>query len=76
MATRRYMCNPEDSMHAVTEAVGAANVTKNIELNVDWDALFALTPSMSGQQARMQVMLACEKICDYIETTGKYNVKA
>ena len=74
MATRRYMVNPQDSPHGVTEAVGAATVTKRIELTVDWDTL--ASDGLSGQQARLQVMAALQKMADYIETLGKYNVVA
>ena len=74
MATRRYMVNPEDSTHTVTEAAGAAVASKNIELTVDWDGL--ASAGLSGQQARAQVMLALEKLHAYIETTGKFNVVA
>lgn len=70
MATRRYSINPEDEMHLVTENVGAAVVNKNIELTVDFGALAALTPSMTGTQAKMQVLLALEKLHAYIETKG------
>ena len=73
MATRLYRCNPQDNDHAVTELAGAAT-TARIELTVDWDSL--ATDLLSGQQARMQVMMALEKIAAYIETLGKYNVKA
>lgn len=68
------MANPEDQDHAVTEAAGLAVVSKNVELTVDWDGLIAA--GLSGQQARMQVLLALEKIASYIETTGKFNVNA
>lgn len=74
MATRRYSINPEDSDHAITEAAGAVVVTKNIELTVDWDGL--ATAGLSGQQARLQVLAALERIANYIETSGKYNVVA
>lgn len=76
MATRRYMTNPEEAAFQITEIAGAAVVTKNIELTVDWDAIAALSPAMSGQQARMQVTLALRRMADYIEQTGKFNVKA
>lgn len=76
MATRRYMANPEDAAFQITEAAGAAVVSKNIELTVDWDALAALTPAMSGQQARLQVINSLYKMIEYIEQTGKFNVKA
>lgn len=74
MATRRYMCNPEDNDHTVTEAAGAAVVSKNIEVTIDWDGL--ASAGLSGQQARMQALAALEKIACYIETLGKYNVVA
>lgn len=74
MATRRYMINPEDQDHSITEAAGAATVSKNIELTVDWDNLIVL--GLSGQQARLQVLAALERLEAYIETTGKFNVNA
>ena len=74
MATRRYSVNPQDNDHQITDAVGAAVVTKAIELTVDWDALIALTPSMSEPQRRMQVTNALINVINYIETSGKYNV--
>lgn len=76
MATRRYMANPEDAAFQITEAAGSAVVSKNIELTVDWDGLAALTPAMSGQQARLNVINALYKMIEYIEQTGKFNVKA
>lgn len=76
MATRRYMTQPEEATFQITEAAGAAVVSKNIELTVDWDGLNALSPSMSGQQARMQVINALYRMIEYIEQTGKFNVKA
>lgn len=74
MATRRYMVNPQDNDHTLTEAVGAATVSKLIELTVDWDGL--ASAGISGQQARMQVSQALQKLDAYIETTGKFNVVA
>jgi hypothetical protein len=38
MATRRYMINKGETFTGVTEAVGSATVSKNIELTVDFDA--------------------------------------
>lgn len=73
MATRLYRCNPQDNDHTVTELAGAAT-TSRIELTVDWDTL--ASDGLSGQQARMQVQMALDKIYAYIETLGKYNVKA
>jgi len=74
MATRRYSVNPQDYDRQVTENVGAATVNKRIELTVDWDQLAA--DGLSGQQARLQVLAALEKLHSYIETTGKFNVVA
>lgn len=74
MATRRYMVNPQDGTHDVTEAAGSATASKRIELTVDWDTL--ASDGLSGQQARLQVMLALDKLHAYIETLGKTNVAA
>ena len=74
MATRRYMANPQDADYQITEAAGSAVVSKNIELTVDWDGL--ASAGLSGQQARLQVLSALEKLHSYIETTGKFNVAA
>ena len=76
MATRRYSINPEDNDHGITEAAGLAVVTKSIELTVDWDGMAAYANPMSGQQARMQVLAALEKLHAYIESSGKFNVSA
>lgn len=73
MATRLYRMNPQDNDHTITELAGAAT-TARIELTVDWDTM--ATDGLSGQQARLQVMLALEEFAAYLETTGKYNVKA
>lgn len=73
MSTRLYRCNPQDNDHTVTELAGSAT-TARIEVTVDWDTL--ATDGLSGQQARMQALQALEKISAYIETLGKYNVKA
>lgn len=74
MATRLYSLNPQDNDHQVTEATGSAVVTKNIELTVDWDGL--ATAGLSGQLARRSVIDALTNFANYIETSGKYNVKA
>ena len=73
MATRKYSCNPEDQDHAIGDVVGSAT-TKYVEVTVDWDSMIAA--GLSGQQARMQVALAFERVMNYIETSGKYNVNA
>ena len=54
--------------------MAGAATTARVEITIDWDTL--ATDGLSGQQARMQAMLALEKIAAYIETLGKYNVKA
>ncbi|HEX4329450.1 MAG TPA: hypothetical protein VH105_21865 [Burkholderiales bacterium] len=74
MATRRYSINPEDSDHGVTDVAGSATATKNIELTVDWDNLTAL--GLSGQQARLQVLAALQRLHAYIESSGKFSVAA
>lgn len=73
MATRKYSCNPQDMDHAVVGAAGAAT-TARIEMTVDWDTM--ATDGLSGQQARLQVKMAMDKIYNFIETLDKFNVKA
>lgn len=73
MATRKYSANPQDNDHTVTEAAGAGT-TARVELTVDWDTL--ASDGFSPQQARLQVLMILEKIAAYLETAGKYNVKA
>ena len=73
MATRLYRCNPQDNDHTVAELAGAAT-TARVEVTIDWDTL--ATDGLSGQQARLQALMALEKIAAYIETLGKYAVKA
>lgn len=66
MATRRYSVAPQDPDYNVTEAVGAATVTKSIELTVDFGAL--ASAGLSDVQAKMQVLMALRKLESYIET--------
>lgn len=73
MATRKYSVNPEDSDYAIGDVAGSAT-TKYVEVTVDWDSM--ISAGLSGQQARMQVALAFEKIINYLETKGKFNVNA
>lgn len=73
MATRKYGVNAQDKPQDVTEAAGSAT-TKRVEVTVDWDSM--ASDGLSGQQARLQVTLAFQKVLDYIETTGKFNVVA
>lgn len=73
MATRLYQKNPQDAAFQVTEGAGSAT-TKRVELTVDWDTL--ASDGLSGQQARMQVVNTLYQFIEYIEQTGKFNVKA
>lgn len=72
MATRRLSVAVDGSDHQVTDAVGAAVVTAPIELTVDTDALIA--SGLSATQARLQVLMALDKLSAYIETSGKFNM--
>lgn len=73
MATRLYRCNPQSGDHDVTALAGSAT-TARIELTVDWDSL--ATDLLSGQQARLQVKMALDKIYNFIETLDKYQTKS
>jgi hypothetical protein len=65
MATRRYMLNKGETFTGVTEAVGAATVTKNIELTVDFDA-------PSGEKVtKAEVLRAIDAFKEYI-TRGSW----
>jgi len=70
LATRRYSINPEDPAYKVTEAAGAAVVTKNIEVTVDFGTLAGLTPTITGTQAKQQVLDCLAKVAEYIEQKG------
>lgn len=70
MATRRYSITPEGAAFQVVEAVGAATVTSSIEVTVDFGALAAQSPTMTGPQAKMIVETALQKVIEYIETNG------
>lgn len=60
MATRRYMLNKGETFVGVTEAVGAATVTKNIELTVDFDAPAGQTVT------KAEVLRAIDHFKEYI----------
>jgi UDP-N-acetylmuramoylalanine-D-glutamate ligase len=64
MATRRWSLNPQDADYQTTEAVGAATVTKIIELTVDFDALTAA--GITGTQGKTAVLDSLEKMHAYI----------
>lgn len=48
MATRRYMINKGEQQNKVTEAVGAAIVTKKIEVTVDLASSLTKTDVVNG----------------------------
>lgn len=69
MATRRYSINPENSEFQVTEAVGAAVVTKNIELTVELANNIITDSNVSGGTrglSEQEVVFALDKIKNYI----------
>lgn len=68
------MANPEDNDHQITEAVGSATASKNIEVTIDWDTM--ISEGLSGQLARNRALDALRKIEAYIEGAGKFNVNA
>jgi hypothetical protein len=65
MATRRYMINAGEVQNQVTEAVGAATATKNIELTVDLAAVKTGSPT---QLTKAEILLALDAFRDYITT--------
>ena len=58
MATRRYSINPGDLPSPVTEAAGAAVVTKSIELTVD----------LAQVTNKNDVIVALTKLQDWISS--------
>lgn len=69
MATRLYSIDPENSEFQVTEAVGSAIVTKNVELTVNLaSTLITDSNSPTGTRAitKNEVILSLEKLKDYI----------
>lgn len=60
MATRRYSISIGDNEYQITEAVGAATATKEIEFTVD---LAVVTDKVGGKAG---VILAIEKPTNYI----------
>lgn len=73
MATRRLSINPEDNDHQITEAAGAAVVTKNIELT--WDTGALTSAGMSAPMIRSALVRALTQFEAYIETSGKFNTQ-
>lgn len=63
MATVRWSTTPGDREQDIVQAVGAATVTKNIELTVD------LGNTMDGSSrilSREEVLHSLYRLCDYI----------
>lgn len=60
MATRRYMINKGETFTGITEAVGSATVSKNIELTVDFDAPAGQTVT------KAETLLALDMLREYI----------
>lgn len=64
MATVRFSINPQDPIESVVIAVGAATVTKSIELTVDQAALVTDASSTTNPRAikRGEVVVALQNL--------------
>lgn len=64
MATVRFSINPQDPIEAVVIAVGAATVTKSIEVTVDQAALVTDASSVPNPRAikRGEVVIALQNL--------------
>lgn len=64
MATVRFSINPQDPIESVVIAVGAATVTKSIELTVDQAALVTDASSTANPRAikRGEVVVALQNL--------------
>jgi hypothetical protein len=64
MATVRFSINPQDPIESIVIAVGAATVTKSIELTVDQAALVTDASSTTNPRAikRGEVVVALQNI--------------
>lgn len=64
MATVRFSINPQDPIESVVIAVGAATVTKSIELTVDQAALVTDASSTTNPRAikRVEVIIALQNL--------------
>lgn len=64
MATVRFSINPQDTIESVVIAVGAATVTKSIELTVDQAALVTDPNSNPNPRAikRQEVVIALQNL--------------
>jgi hypothetical protein len=64
MATVRFSINPQDPIESIVIAVGAATVTKSIELTVDQAALVTDSSNPTNPRAikRGEVVVALQNI--------------
>jgi hypothetical protein len=69
MATVRFSLNPEDPIESVIQAVGAATVTKRIELTVDQTANITDASAPGGLRAirRGEVVIALQNLLGALE---------
>lgn len=69
MATIRIMANPQDSIEDITVAVGAANVTKNIEITVNQAAIVTDVSSTVSPRpiSRTDVIKALYNVINWLE---------
>jgi hypothetical protein len=76
MATFRYSINPEDPVESIVGAVGAATVTKNIELTINQAALITDGSSPTNPRAikKSEILQALGRLQQYIlkDTTGNF----
>lgn len=63
MATRRFMTDPGEALENVTQATGAANVTKNIELTVN---LANVKDGSTKAITKEDVLLALDRFREYL----------
>lgn len=71
MATRLYSVNPGDANNQVTEAVGSAVVTKNIEVTVELATTAVNDGAGTRALAKSEVLDALTKIQEHI-TKGNW----
>lgn len=69
MATIRIMTNPEESIEQITQAVGAANVTKNIEITVNQAATVTDASSKVSPRAisRKELIVSLYNVINWLE---------
>lgn len=66
MATRRFMANVGDQLESVTEAVGAAVASKNVELTVDLASTIITDAASTRTISREEVLLCLNLFEQYI----------